>query len=304
MAGISSKALAFGQPENKKKYNGIEKENDLQIEIYDAQLRELDGQTGRWWQIDPEIENMEMWSPYASNYDNPIKYMDPLGDDPDGCCGGFLDAIVEVGKGVVTFAVSAANAFVTNQVGGAGRGDPNSFSGFQKVVAQAGQLYGDYLTMSTAVVVGTISVVAEGGSGGLASPVAIPLLAQQVTAGVTATKNIINDASNRLNSSSNSSSDKYSKLPEPKKVEPGKDFTPAQKRRIIEENKNQNQGVIKSDKSGKAANPAQQSKKGQKADMNQAEVDHVQPKSKGGSNSNSNAQVLTKEENLKKSNKN
>jgi len=90
MAGISSKALAFGQPENKKKYNGIEKENDLQIEIYDAQLRELDGQTGRWWQIDPEIENMEMWSPYASNYDNPIKYMDPLGDDPDGCCGGFL----------------------------------------------------------------------------------------------------------------------------------------------------------------------------------------------------------------------
>ena len=208
MAGISSKALAFGDPDNRKKYNGIEKENDLQIEMYDAPLRELDGQTGRWWQIDPEIENMEMWSPYASNYDNPIKYMDPLGDDPNGCCGGLLDAIVEVGKGVVTFAVSAANAFVTNQVGGTGRGDPNSFSGVQKVISQAGQLYGDYLTMSAAVVVGTISVVAEGGTGGLASPVALPLLAQQVTAGITATKNIINDASDRVNSSSNSSKGK------------------------------------------------------------------------------------------------
>jgi 5-methylcytosine-specific restriction endonuclease McrA len=34
--------------------------------------------------------------------------------------------------------------------------------------------------------------------------------------------------------------------------------------------------------------------------MNQAEIDHMQPKSKGGTNSSSNAQVLSKEENLKK----
>jgi RHS repeat-associated protein len=91
-AGISSKALAFGTPENKYKYNGIEKENDLEIGIYDAQLRELDGQVGRWWQIDPKIENMEMWSPYASNYDNPIRYSDPKGDEPQ-CCGGFFRGI-------------------------------------------------------------------------------------------------------------------------------------------------------------------------------------------------------------------
>jgi RHS repeat-associated protein len=92
MAGISSKASMFGEPENKYKYNGIEKENDLGLEIYDAQLRELDGQIGRWWEIDPETENMEMWSPYASNYDNPITYMDPLGNEPE-CCKGLLNAV-------------------------------------------------------------------------------------------------------------------------------------------------------------------------------------------------------------------
>lgn len=37
--------------------------------------------------------------------------------------------------------------------------------------------------------------------------------------------------------------------------------------------------------------------------MNQAEVDHINPRSAGGSNHTSNAQVLSKEENLKKSNK-
>lgn len=87
--------MQFGSPENKYKYNGIEKENDLEIGIYDAQLRELDGQTGRWWQIDPKIESMEMWSPYASNFNNPILNSDPLGDEPQGCCGGIWSAIVD-----------------------------------------------------------------------------------------------------------------------------------------------------------------------------------------------------------------
>ena len=46
-----------------------------------------------------------------------------------------------------------------------------------------------------------------------------------------------------------------------------------------------------------------QSKKGQKANMNQAEIDHITSKSKGGTNSSYNAQVLSKEENLKKGNR-
>jgi RHS repeat-associated protein len=70
--------------DNRKKYNGIEFDNDLNINTYEAFFRNLDPQTGRWWQIDPKTENMEMWSPYVSNYNNPITYQDFLGDEPDG----------------------------------------------------------------------------------------------------------------------------------------------------------------------------------------------------------------------------
>ena len=94
MAGISSNALVgMNYPENRLKYNEIEFTEDLDLDIYDAQLRNLDPQIGRWSQIDPKIENMEMWSPYASNYDNPIRYNDFLGDEP----GGPNDPIVKVG---------------------------------------------------------------------------------------------------------------------------------------------------------------------------------------------------------------
>jgi filamentous hemagglutinin len=37
--------------------------------------------------------------------------------------------------------------------------------------------------------------------------------------------------------------------------------------------------------------------------MNQAEVDHIEPRSKGGTNENTNLQVLSKEENIKKGNR-
>lgn len=83
MAGISSRALNTDYAENKKKYNGIEFDNDLDLNAYEANFRDLDPQIGRWWQIDPKIEHMEEWSPFASNYDNPIRFNDPLGDAPD-----------------------------------------------------------------------------------------------------------------------------------------------------------------------------------------------------------------------------
>ncbi|MBX2925917.1 MAG: hypothetical protein KF746_27220 [Chitinophagaceae bacterium] len=77
MAGISSKALN-NSPTNRFKYNGIEQNTDLDLNIYDAFYRNLDPQIGRFWQIDPKP--IDMFSPYAAMANNPILYSDPLGD--------------------------------------------------------------------------------------------------------------------------------------------------------------------------------------------------------------------------------
>ncbi|HTA31224.1 MAG TPA: HNH endonuclease signature motif containing protein [Candidatus Cybelea sp.] len=78
-------------------------------------------------------------------------------------------------------------------------------------------------------------------------------------------------------------------------------FTQAQKRNILDANRQKNKGILRSDQSGEQAVQPQQSTKGVKPPDNEAQVDHIQPKSLGGPNSYKNAQVLTRKENIQKS---
>jgi RHS repeat-associated protein len=78
MTGISSKAA--NSIENRYKFNGIEQNNDFDLNMYDANFRNLDPQLGRFWQIDPKFESAEMSSPYSAMSNNPILFSDPLGD--------------------------------------------------------------------------------------------------------------------------------------------------------------------------------------------------------------------------------
>jgi len=78
MAGINSKALELGSPQNKKKYQNYELNSDFDINLYESFYRTHDPQIGRFLQIDPKA--IDELSPFASMANNPIRNTDILGD--------------------------------------------------------------------------------------------------------------------------------------------------------------------------------------------------------------------------------
>jgi hypothetical protein len=90
-------------------------------------------------------------------------------------------------------------------------------------------------------------------------------------------------------------------LPDIPGVGPEKVFTPKQKTAIIAENIKHNQGILRSDKSGKALLPTSIRQRDVKVDPDEVNVDHYWPRSLGGWNSYQNARILSFDENLEKS---
>lgn len=111
MAGISSRAnKGTSYQENRLKYNGIEFDGNLDFNAYEAEFRNLDPQTGRWSQVDPKVDQgMEDWSPYASNYANPIRFSDINGDEPGD---GFWSKALELATNIWNGTRAAANGVV------------------------------------------------------------------------------------------------------------------------------------------------------------------------------------------------
>jgi hypothetical protein len=81
----------------------------------------------------------------------------------------------------------------------------------------------------------------------------------------------------------------------------GKPFTKAVTDLAKKLNREKNGGVLKSEKSGDALVPGKQSTKGVTPPDNEAQVDHITPRAAGGDNSIDNAQILSRKENIEKS---
>ncbi len=85
MSGLFSKALAFGTPENKLKYNGKEEQrNEFSdgsgLEWLDYGARMYDVQIGRFFTQDRLSEKSYLINPYQYAINNPILYIDINGD--------------------------------------------------------------------------------------------------------------------------------------------------------------------------------------------------------------------------------
>jgi RHS repeat-associated protein len=220
MAGISSKALSFGTPENRKGFNGNEIQNKeftdgSGLDVYDFNARTFDQQIGRFLQIDPLFEDQqESLTPYHFSYDNPIRFNDPDGRSPDGCCdlGDLWQDVKDVARQGMLSIGGALNAWSSNQMMGAGRADPNKQSGLtssdRKAIA-IGQVVGD----AASIVTGVIEVGLAGGgelvSGGGATPIAVPLAAHGVSSVTMGTTNLLGQYA-KVNESKGSESNPHS----------------------------------------------------------------------------------------------
>ena len=108
MAGISSKAMMFGEPENKKnKFQNQEYDDALGVDYYEFKYRNHDPQIGRFIQVDPLANKYVYNSTYAFSENHVTSHVELEGlekasiNDQKNITYGPLNNLTVVGKSVI-----------------------------------------------------------------------------------------------------------------------------------------------------------------------------------------------------------
>lgn len=88
-------ASVTGADKNHFLYNGMERFDDLDLDLDFTTFRTYDPSIGRWYQVDPKATILPNFTPYNSMANNPISFNDPNGDLPF-----IIPAAIAVGRAI------------------------------------------------------------------------------------------------------------------------------------------------------------------------------------------------------------
>ena len=276
MAGISSKALKTNYAENKKKFVSQELDDDLGLNWYQFRFRNHDPQIGRFLQIDPLADEYEYNSTYAYAEDRPTTGIDLEGLE-------FFDLLKEVfwNNGivpVVNFFNENLNPIVPAAELVTGKSYHSEFTEDKSRIESTGEL------MMTVIPAGKV----EGTAAKSLEKAVVKQEVKQVE------KQIVKSADQNLAKAEERAA-RFSEVDRS-----GKDFTKAGKDATKDVNKAKNGGQMQCESCGQSVQKAAKHSKGVTPASNEAHVDHITPKAKGGSGTPRNGQVLCRGCNLEK----
>ncbi|AJX20427.1 cell surface protein [Burkholderia pseudomallei] len=233
---------------------------------------------------------------------------------------GLINQAVAAGVGAVNTVAGVRNA-IGNAIGDAVDSAASQFGTLMKRDTQdkVSQSPAQLISQSVANGVNTV-LGSKGGEPPIAGPGTVLVnssMEQAANASLTGSRGapsnaiLSNNGGDDANANANGATGNgpYSNLTDSSSVGPGKNFTATQKKNIIEQNMANNGGELRSDLDGTLLVPASKSQKGVTPPPNEVQIDHIVAKNPAdssapaGTNSYSNAQVLSREQNRDKSNK-
>jgi hypothetical protein len=250
-----------------------------------------DNQIGRWNIVDPLAEEFPECSPYNFVMDNPIRLVDEDGMAPtDIIIKGKNNSSVTLKTNIIDLSVNASSLGVDFRGNYTLQGEDVLSAGLDVVGIF------DPTGVADGINAGLQAKNGDLLSAGISVLGLIPFAGDVAKVGkISKDVKIIDKAIDAVKAEQRAS--KLSKV-----ERAGRDFTKAGKEAVIDLNKAKNKGDVICNTCGTKTVPATKSSKGVTPSKAERQIDHIVPKSKGGSGTPNNGQILCRDCNIKKSN--